>query len=42
MPVPRLHKYQHKVDVNKLKLDGVYGSVRAVWVCSIVEGSTNK
>lgn len=23
MPVPRLHKYQHKVDVNKLKLDGV-------------------
>lgn len=23
MPVPKLHKYQHKVDVNKLKLDGV-------------------
>ena len=23
MPVLRLHKYQHKVDVNKLKLDGV-------------------
>lgn len=23
MSVPRLHKYQHKVDVNKLKLDGV-------------------
>lgn len=23
MPVPKLYKYQHEVDVNKLKLDGV-------------------
>ena len=35
MPVPRLHEYQHKVDVNKLKLDGVEDKLLSMgYICN--------